>query len=132
MTLMPLLEASPAIQVHFLAAVFAVGLGGAQLLMRRGTRRHRWAGRAWAALMGVIALSSFFIHEIRLLGPWSPIHILSIFTLIMLAVGVNAARKGRHRSHGITMACLYIFALLGAGAFTFVPGRLMHTVIIGG
>ena len=33
-------------------------------------------------------LSSFWIHEIRLVGPWSPIHLLSIFTLVMLPVAV--------------------------------------------
>jgi uncharacterized membrane protein len=30
--------------------------------------------------MAMVAISSFWIHQIRLLGPWSPIHLLSVFT----------------------------------------------------
>ena len=37
--------------------------------------------------MAVVAVSSFWIHQIRLVGPWSPIHLLSIFTLVMLPLG---------------------------------------------
>jgi uncharacterized membrane protein len=43
--------------------------------------------------MVVVAASSFWIHEIRLLGPWSPIHLLSIMVLVLLPVAV-VARAG--------------------------------------
>jgi uncharacterized membrane protein len=33
--------------------------------------------------MAVVAASSFWIHQMRLVGPFSPIHLLSIFTLVM-------------------------------------------------
>ena len=32
--------------------------------------------------------SSFWIHQIRLVGPFSPIHLLSIFALVMLPLAV--------------------------------------------
>jgi uncharacterized membrane protein len=39
----------------------------------KGTATHRVAGRTWVVLMSAVALTSFFIHEIRLWGSWSPI-----------------------------------------------------------
>jgi uncharacterized membrane protein len=84
MTLAPLLDASPQIQVHAFAAIAAFGLGLVQLSAPKGTLPHRSVGWVWAALMLVVCVSSFFIHQIRMWGPWSPIHLLSIFVLIML------------------------------------------------
>ena len=81
--------------------------------------------------MAFVAIGSFWIHQIRLLGPWSPIHLLSIFTPIMLVVGVLAARGHNVRRHKITMISIFAGALLVAGLFTLVPGRIMHTVIFG-
>ncbi len=48
-------------------------------------------------LMAAVAVSSFWIHQIRLLGPWSPIHLLSIFTLVMLPLGVWSGAPSRGR-----------------------------------
>jgi uncharacterized membrane protein len=47
----------------------------------------------------------------------------------MLVVGVLAARRHRVRTHRITMISIFAGALLLAGLFTLVPGRLMHTVL---
>ncbi len=66
--------------------------GVVQLAGVKGTSRHRALGYTWVALMLVVAISAFWIHEIRLWGPWSPIHLLAIFTLIMLPFGVMRAR----------------------------------------
>jgi uncharacterized membrane protein len=49
----------------------------------------------------------------------------------MLWWGVRQGRKGNLKGHGITMASLFVFALIGAGAFTLLPGRMMHTVVFG-
>ena len=69
-------------------------LGAVQLAAPKGTLPHRTLGWVWVALMLVISASSFWIHGIRLWGPWSPIHLLSVFTPIMLVVGVVAAARG--------------------------------------
>jgi uncharacterized membrane protein len=82
-------------------------------------------------LLALIALSSFFIHEIRLIGPFSPIHLLSIFTLVMLPLAVAHARRHEVQRHRRAMIGIFIGALVVAGAFTFVPGRIMHTVVLG-
>jgi uncharacterized membrane protein len=82
-------------------------------------------------LMAAVAISSFWIHEIRLVGPFSPIHLLSIFTPIMLVLGVWYARRHKVRGHRITMISIFFGALVIAGLFTFVPGRIMHAVVFG-
>jgi uncharacterized membrane protein len=124
--LAPLLDAAPAIPLHAFAAMAAFALGIVQFAAPKGTLPHRTLGWIWVGLMAFVALSSFWIHQIRLLGPWSPIHLLSIFTPIMLVVGVIAAR-----SHKITMISIFAGALMVAGLFTLVPGRVMHAVIFG-
>ncbi|MES1952766.1 MULTISPECIES: DUF2306 domain-containing protein [unclassified Salinisphaera] len=131
MTATPLLTASLAIQLHVLAALLALGVAIAQFALPRGTPRHRGLGWVWIALMTSVALSSFFIHEIRLMGPWSPIHLLSILTLVTLVAGVRAIRSGNVRAHRRSMLSLFVFALIGTGAFTFMPGRIMYAVVFG-
>src|SRR3977135_2014992 len=92
MSLAPLLDAAPAIPLHAFAAMAAFVLGVGQFAAPKGTLPHRTVGWIWGALMAAVAISSFWIHQIRLFGPWSPIHLLSIITPIMLVVGVIAAR----------------------------------------
>jgi uncharacterized membrane protein len=82
-------------------------------------------------LLLVISASSFLIHGIRMWGPWSPIHILSVLTPIMLIVGVLSARRHHMRTHKITMISIFAGALVLAGLFTLVPGRIMHSVVFG-
>lgn len=131
MTLAPLLNASPAIQFHAFAAMAAFALGLVQLAAPKGTLPHRAIGWAWVALMAVVAVTAFFIHEIRLWGPWSPIHLLAIYTLIMLPLAVLHARKHRVVNHRNAMISIFVGALIIAGAFTFLPGRVMHAVAFG-
>lgn len=131
MSFAPLLEAAPAIPLHAFAAMAALVLGAVQLAGPKGTLPHRALGWVWAALMLVVALSSFWIHQIRLVGPWSPIHLLSIFSLVMLVLGIMAARTRNIRRHRITMISIFFGALVIAGLFTFMPGRIMHAVVFG-
>jgi len=76
MSLAPLLDAAPQIPVHAFAAMAAFALGVVQLAAPKGTLPHRTLGWIWVALMAVVAVSSLWIHEIRLVGPFSPIHLL--------------------------------------------------------
>ena len=131
MTLAPLLSASPAIQFHAFAAMTAFGLGVVQLAAPKGTLPHRTIGWIWVALMAAVAASAFFIHEIRLWGAWSPIHLLAIFTLIMLPLAVWRAHRHAVRAHRNTMLGLFFGALVIAGLFTLLPGRIMHAVVFG-
>jgi uncharacterized membrane protein len=130
-TLAPLLDASPVIQVHAFAAMSALGLGIVQLAAPKGTLPHRTIGWTWVALMALLAVSSFWIHTIRLFGPFSPIHLLSIFTLVMLPIAVLRAHRHQVPQHRKAMIGLLVGALLVAGLFTFVPGRIMYKVAFG-
>ena len=131
MSLAPLLNAAPAIPLHAFAAMTAFGLGVVQIAAPKGTLPHRTLGWIWVALMAVVAGSSFWIHELRVIGPWSPIHLLSIFTLAMLVRGVWFARNHNVRRHRLTMTITFAGALVIAGLFTFLPGRIMHAVVFG-
>jgi uncharacterized membrane protein len=131
MNLAPLLNALPPIPLHAIAAMAAFVLGVVQLAAPKGTLPHRTLGWIWVLLMAVVAVSSFWIHQIRLVGPWSPIHLLSIFTLVMLPLGVWRAHRHQVNAHRRTMIGIFAGALVIAGAFTLVPGRIMHTVIFG-
>lgn len=123
MSLAPLLNAAPAIQAHAFAALAAFALGTFQLAAPKGTLRHRTTGWIWIVLMVIVAATSFWIHDLRVWGPWSPIHLLSIFTLAML--------PHRVASHRNAMIAIFTGALVVAGVFTFMPGRIMHAVAFG-
>ena len=129
MNITPVLNASAVIQLHLLAAVLALGLGAVQLVLAKGTLSHRRLGYVWTGMMAVVALSSFFIFELRVWGPFSPIHMLSLFTLVTLYLAVQAARHNNINCHQLMMRAMYIFALLLTGAFTFFPGRLLHQLV---
>ena len=131
MTLAPLLNAAPVIQVHAFSAMAAFALGLVQLAAPKGTLPHRTVGWIWVALMATIALSSFFIHSIRLIGPFSPIHLISIFVLVMLPLAVLAAHRHDVPHHRRRMIGMFLGGLVIAGAFTFLPGRIMHAVAVG-
>jgi uncharacterized membrane protein len=132
MTLEPLLTASPAIQIHAAAAIAAFVLGGVVLFRRKGGRVHMALGRAWVLLMLTVVFSSFFIHTINLWGIWSPIHLLSLGTFFSLVYGFAAIRRRNVVRHKRIMQGTYLGALVIAGFFTFLPGRIMHEVLFAG
>jgi uncharacterized membrane protein len=130
-SLAPLLDAAPQIPLHAFAAMAAFGLGVVQLVAPKGTLPHRTLGWIWVALMATVAASSFWIHQIRLLGPWSPIHLLSIFTLAMVPLGVWKAHRHQVADHRRIMILIFSGALVIAGLFTLLPGRIIHAVVFG-
>ena len=131
MSLAPLLDAAPAIPLHAFAAMSAFVLGLVQFAAPKGTLPHRTIGWVWGLLMAAVAASSFWIHQIRLVGRWSPIHLLSIFTLLMLPLAVWRAHRHRVTDHRRAMIAIFSGALVVAGLFTLLPGRIMHAVVFG-
>lgn len=131
MTLAPLLNASPAIQVHAFVAMATFVLGIVQLARTKGDGGHRALGYAWVAMMMVIAGSSFAIQEIRQWHGFSVIHLLSLWVLVAVPLAVISARRGNIRRHKRMMVGLFAGALVIAGIFTFAPGRILHAVILG-
>ena len=132
MTLTPLLQASLSIQLHVFAAIGAFVLGSVQIVAPKGTPPHRIIGSIWIVLMAVVCVTAFFIHQLRIWGPWSPIHLLAVFTLAMLPIAVWRAHRHDVKSHQRAMLALFFGALVIAGVFTLLPGRIMHAVLFGG
>lgn len=130
MSISALTTAAPSIQIHAYAALGAIAVTIAIFTRPRGTRTHRILGWAWVVLMGVTAASSFAVTELRN-GQFSPIHLLSSFTLFMLFLGVKAARTHQVQRHRRVMLGLVFGALCVAGAFTLLPGRIMYAVLFG-
>ena len=131
MSLAPLLNASLAIQLHAFAAMGAFVLGLIQFAAPKGTLPHRTLGFIWLALMLTVAVSSFWIHSIRWVGPFGPIHLLSIYVLIMVPTAVYFARNHKIRGHAKTVIGMFVGGLVIAGLFTLLPGRIMHAVAFG-
>lgn len=131
MSLAPLFQSGTVVTLHALAALAALVLGGLQFLLPKGAPLHRILGYVWATLMMGVAASSLAIHDIRMFGPFSPIHLLSLLVLVTVPLAVIAARRGRIGRHRAEMTNLFLLALVGAGAFTLLPGRVMHAVVFG-
>lgn len=132
MNLAPILSAPAVIQLHTGAAIAALVLGAAQLWLPKGRRLHRTMGWTWAALMLIVAISSIWISQNRFqFGPFSPIHLFAVLTLISLPLGLWRAHRRDARGHRATMIGLYLGGLVIAGLFTLLPSRILGRVIFG-
>lgn len=113
---------TPVIWIHLVTALTVLALGAGVFLARKGTFAHRVAGRSWALLMLVTAMSTFWI---RSSGSFSWIHLISIGTLAGLAMTVYYAMSHRIQAHRRTVISLYIGSLVIAGLFALLPQRLL-------
>lgn len=128
-----LLSAPPVVRLHLFAALLALFVGIAQLLRPRGTPTHRAIGWLWVGTMVIVCLSSFGISALMPGSPvfgLSPIHLLSLWTLFALTMGIRSARAGNPAAHARWMSRTFCFALIGAGLFTLLPGRLLYRSLI--
>jgi uncharacterized membrane protein len=131
MALDSLLAAPLIVQVHAFAAMAAFALGIVQLAAPKGTLPHRTLGYTWVGSMLLVAVSSFAIHGRGQWGGFSAIHLLSILVLALTPLAVLAAHRHRVVTHRWAMIGLFAGALIIAGAFTLLPGRIMHRVVFG-
>jgi len=112
------------IALHVATAGLALGIGIAVLMKTKGTPSHKLLGRIWVALMLVVAISSFWIFEIRKGAGPSAIHLLSVWTLISLACAIWFIRRGNVRAHKGFMVGTFL-GLAGAGLGALAPGRAL-------
>lgn len=149
MNFAPILEASPTVKIHFVAAVIALGLGVVQFAAPKGTLPHRTIGWTWMALMAVMILTSLFIRDRFMWGPFSSsvclvpnqsqiwmfrcgaLHVLSVYALLALPYAVLHARHGNIRLHAWTVFSVLFGAVVVAGAFTFQPPRILNAIFFG-
>lgn len=125
--------------VHLVTILATTLLTPVMLLRRKGDRPHRALGWAWAAAMVLTAVTSLFF-KVRgdnvssygvVSGDFSPIHMLSVFVLVMVPVAVLRARRHDRAGHEDAIRGLVIGALLVAGFFTFPFGRLLGSWLFG-
>ena len=126
----PLFNAPLEVQIHVAGALPALLLTPLVLWRRRRDRLHKLAGYAWVAAMAVTAISSFWITGFGVVGPFSPIHLLSVLTLVGLVTGVLAAILGQHRGHRAAMTNMS-WGLAAAGLLNFLPGRMTNRIVLG-
>ncbi|RFU12882.1 DUF2306 domain-containing protein [Rhodobacteraceae bacterium W635] len=127
----PLFNAPLAVQLHVAGALPALLLTPVVLWRRRRDRLHRRAGYAWVLAMALTAASSFWITGFGIIGPFSPIHLLSVVTLVGLVTGVRAAIRGQHDGHRQAMTNM-AWGLAAAGLLNFLPGRLTNRIVLDG
>ena len=125
------------IVTHITFALGAVPVGVYIFLTKKGTSRHKLAGRFWVALLTIVSMSAIPIQSINP-GHYSLIHLLIPYTIGSLIYSiwnirrfkVTRLRKYRY-AHMYSMIGVYVGALLIAGAFTLLPGRFLHGVVFG-
>jgi len=114
--------------IHLAAIVPAVLIGVVQIAAKKGTRPHKILGWIWVLAMVVVAVSSFWILEIRKGAAFSVIHLLSLWTLIALACAIWFIRRGNVRAHKRFMVGT-LLGLAGAGLGALAPGRFVSQLL---
>lgn len=122
-----LLDAPWYVDVHIVLALISVVVGAVVLKRRKGTPAHRLLGRIWVATMLSLTLISFAIQKS---GQLSPIHILSVITLVSIPLAIYFVRRGWVRAHRFTMGATFA-GLAIAGVFTLLPQRMLGQLIFG-
>ena len=131
MSLLPYTEAGIIIQLHIIGALLSVTLGPIAIYRRKRDRTHKVVGYIWVVSMATVALSSFGITSFGVVGPFSPIHLLSILALGTLYYAMRAIFRGDVLAHKAALKSLYWNGLLIAGLFNFLPDRATARVIFG-
>jgi uncharacterized membrane protein len=121
---------SGSVIAHLTSVMLALPIGISQLVLPKGTFRHKTVGYIWLSLMVFTALVSFAIHAINPSG-LSPIHLFSVLTLVLAPVIVWHARRGNIAKHRRAVLGLMLGGLAIAGLFTFLPGRALGQLIFG-
>jgi uncharacterized membrane protein len=124
-------------EVHVVAALLAMATGTYVLATPKGTRPHRWVGRAYAGSMAVLLLTAFQIYF--LFGRFGIIHWGAVGSVLSLAVGIGAALlrtvvRGWLRWHylgmGASVTGLYA-AFIIESTYRFFPAAYFWWLTLG-
>jgi uncharacterized membrane protein len=118
------------VHFHVYAALAALLIGTVILLRPKGRGLHKALGWSWVVAMGITAISSLFITGLNG-GFYSFVHLLSGWTIIALPMAIYAIRNRQVEKHRRAMTGMFVGGLIVAGAFTFLPGRLMFETFFG-
>ena len=129
--LTPVLTSTVPIKVHLATVLPAFAIGTYLIFVsKKGAPHHRALGYLYLSLMTITAIATLFIHQVNPSGPmgFSLIHLFVPLTLFSVVGAISGARTHNVRRHRNSMIGLYLGGILIAGAFTFLPGRIMHQV----
>ena len=118
------------VQIHVVSVALAFFAGLTIFALPKGTGFHRILGWTFVvAMIGAAATSIMMIADFN--TGVNFLHIFTIVTAVSLTLGLRAIWRGDVRSHAYNMIGLFIGGLLVAGAFSFIPGRLMWRMLFG-
>jgi uncharacterized membrane protein len=119
----PVTRAAPKVLWHLGVALSALAGGVLMLVMRKGTRLHRYAGRAWAVLMIGAAVTGVLVDVHR----FTATHATALLVFWMVPSAVLKVRRGDIQGHRRTIAYLLLAMVIVAG-LSVAPGHLLHGV----
>lgn len=110
--------------LHITSSFLALALGTGILLLAKGTRQHKYAGRVWVLAMVSSAISSFWLGGgvLPVFGQLGPIHLLSVWILWAVCQAIRTARRQEITRHREWIRGAYI-GLVVAFVGTLLPGR---------
>lgn len=109
-------------------------LGTLSFILKKGTITHKYIGRVYMVLMLTTAIITLFMPSFvgpQLFNHFGWIHCFSFLTIYTVPTAYIAVKNGHIKRHKYKMIGLYVGAMLIAGAFTFMPGRYMHSLVFG-
>lgn len=121
---------SPAVKIHLLAALAALGLGAVLMLARKGRFFHRVAGWVWVILVAATAGASIFITEMNN-GHWSLLHLITGWVLLITPLAVIWAKRHEVARHRRSMMGLFYGGFAINVFVAFIPGRLLWSLFFG-
>ena len=131
MNLAPIVSAPLAVKIHLATVLPAFAIGTWLIFFStKGARLHRAFGVVYLTLMTITAVDTLFVRAIDP-GRLTLIHLFVPLTLFGVAGTLLALSRHDVTGHKRSMIGLYVGALLIAGFFAFLPGRLMHDVVFG-
>lgn len=125
------MEYKTLICIHLFTIIPAFILGTTSLLLKKGTGLHKVIGRVYMLLMLFTAFVTLFMSaEVgpTVLNHFGFFHLFSFLTIYTVPTAYIAIKKGNIKVHKRKMIILYFGAIIIAGAFTFMPGRYLHSV----
>ncbi|WBY16737.1 DUF2306 domain-containing protein [Erythrobacteraceae bacterium WH01K] len=121
------------IAIHLATVLPAFAIGGFMIARPKGTPLHRLLGRLYCVLMLTTATATLFIRApgAGLFGTgYSPLHLFTVVAFTTVPYAIWTIRRGNVQAHREAMKGSYI-GLCIAGAFAFIPGRLLSTALFG-
>lgn len=127
----PFLNLPVIIQLHALSGLIALVIGPFAVLRPRRDRLHKTLGYIWVLAMASLGLTGLMIPSFGLviIGHFGPIHLFVVITAVSLFMGMRAIFRGDISAHRAWLSGLYWQGLLLAGAFNFLPGRMVNRML---